>query len=207
LERAELAENISFILYLIPLVASVVYALTAWVTNGLSSALPITVYLTVTKDPYLFLIGFAAICSAVLVEIIGSPSATRIAKLISNIKQIQILAIVCVLSSLVSVWSATDYSPSIGRLLDVLLEGRYALIFPLMLFILAFLLSPSIRLSSLSAGRLLRNSSIALLIITPLTFYGLWRLHLPWIAILTPTLVLLLTGFALLVYNSINRQE
>jgi hypothetical protein len=206
LERAELAENVSFILYLIPLAASVVYALSGWVGQGLSAALPESVYLTVTKDPYLFLLGFASICFAILIEVYGSPKEAKPDKLAANARQIQILAIVCIVSAVASVWSATGYSPSTGQILQLLLEGRYALIYPLMLFALAFFLNPSISISLLSRGNIRRNGSLIFLIASPFVLYGLWSIHATWIAIIVPTLVSLLAGLVLLVYGDLGQE-
>ncbi len=205
MERTELTENISFILYLVPLVASAVYALAIWAAEGLSAALPPTVYLTVTKDPYLFLLGFAAVCAAVLIEIFGSPVGVKLSKLAENARQIQILAMICIATAILSVWSATGYSPSSGRILGILLEGRYALIFPLLLFILALLLNPTSNFGFLSPANLLRNGSLILLIASPLVFYGLWRMRMPWPAIIGPTLIIIIAGVALLLYSGTGR--
>ncbi len=206
MERTELTENISFILYLIPLVASTVYALSLWAAQGLSVALPPTVYFTVTKDPYLFLIGFAAVCAAVLIEIFGSPAEAKPSKLAENVRQIQLLAIIClVTAAIVSVWSAVDYAPSLGGIVGILLEGRYALIFPLMLFILSMLLNPSSRFTFLTPVNLLRNGSLILLIASPLLFFGLWRIHMSWPLIIGPTLAVVIAGTALLIYTGTGR--
>jgi len=206
LERTELTENISFILYLIPLVASAVYALSIWAAQGLSAALPPTVYFTVTKDPYLFLIGFAAVCAAVLIEIFGSPTEAKPSKLAENVQQIQLLAIICLVTAVIaSAWSAVGYAPSFGGIIGVLLEGRYALIFPLLLFILSLLLNPSSGFTFLTPANLLRNGSLILLIASPLIFYGLWRIHMPWMLIIGPTLALVIAGVALLIYSGTGR--
>ncbi len=206
MERTELTENISFILYLIPLVASTVYALAIWAAQGLSAALPPTVYFTVTKDPYLFLLGFAAVCAAVLIEIFGSPTEAKPSKLVENVRQIQLLAIICLVTAVIaSAWSAVGYAPSLGGITGTLLEGRYALIYPLMLFILSLLLNPSSKFTFLTPVNLLRNSSLILLIASPLIFYGLWRIHMSWPLIIGPTLVVVIAGTAILIYTGTGR--
>jgi hypothetical protein len=207
LERTELTENISFILYLVPLIASAIYALSIWAAQGLSAALPQTVYLTVTKDPYLFLLGFASVCAAVLIELFGSPDKVKITKLTENVRQLQILAIICIATAIISVWSAAGYSPSTGSILGLLLEGRYALIFPLLLFILALLLNPASKFTFLAPSNLMRNSSLILLILSPLIFYGLWRIHMPWPAIIGPTIIIIIAGVALLFYDGTNQAD
>ncbi len=205
MQRVETAENISFILYLVPFLASAVYALSVWVPSGLSSTLPQTVYLTVTKDPYLFLVGFLAVCLGVLIEVYLSPADSRLNRLAANSRQIQVLALISIVSAAVSVWSVTSYSLNTRELLSILLQGRYALIYPLVLFILAIMLNPSVRFGFLSFNNLLKNASLILLIASPLILYGLWRLHVSWTGIIFSTLITLAIGLALLLYRGLGR--
>ncbi len=207
MQRTETAENASFILYLLPIVASAAYALSAWVSEGLSSNLPVTIYFTVTKNPYLFLLGFTSVCLAVLIDVYGSPADSRLNKLTENYRQTQMLATVCLLSAAVFVWSAAEYSPSTGRFLQILLEGRYALIYPLTLFMLSMLLNPSINLGFLSLSRLLRNASVILLASSPIILYGLWRLQASWAVVLLLTFVALLSGLTLLFIRGLGRSS
>jgi len=205
LQRAETTENISFILYLVPLISSTIYALSLWASEGLSSTLPETVYLSVTKDPYLFLIGFLAICSAVLIEVYGSSKESRLSRIEANSRQLQVLAVISIGAAVLSVWSTLGYSFNISGILQILLEGRYALIFPLMLFILAFLLNTSLKINLLSYNNLVKNASLILMIASPLIFYGLWRIHVPWEGIISITLITLIIGLALLIYKGLDQ--
>ena len=205
LQKAETTENISFILYLVPLISSTIYAISLWASEGLSSTLPETVYLSVTKDPYLFLIGFLAICCAVLIEVFGSSKESRLSRIETNSKQIQILAVISFSAAVLSVWSTIGYSFDISRTLQILLAGRYALIFPLMLFILAFLLNTSLKFNLLSFNNLMKNASFILMIASPLIFYGLWRIHVPWEGIISITLIILIIGVALILYKGLDQ--
>ena len=205
MQRAETTENISFILYLVPLISSTIYALSLWASEGLSSTLPETVYLSVTKDPYLFLIGFLAICSAVLIEVYGSSKESRLSRIEANSRQLQVLAVISIGAAVLSVWSTLGYSFNISGILQILLEGRYALIFPLMLFILAFLLNTSLKINLLSYNNLVKNASLILMIASPLIFYGLWRIHVPWEGIISITLITLIIGLALLIYKGLDQ--
>jgi hypothetical protein len=205
LQRAETTENISFILYLVPLISSTIYAISLWTSEGLSSTLPETVYLSVTKDPYLFLISFLAICCAVLIEVFGSSKESRLSRIETNSKQIQILAVISFSAAVLSVWSTIGYSFDISRTLQILLAGRYALIFPLMLFILAFLLNTSLKFNLLSFNNLMKNASFILMIASPLIFYGLWRIHVPWEGIISITLIILIIGVALILYKGLDQ--
>ncbi len=205
LQKAETTENISFILYLVPLISSTIYAISLWTSEGLSSTLPETVYLSVTKDPYLFLISFLAICCAVLIEVFGSSKESRLSRIETNSKQIQILAVISFSAAVLSVWSTIGYSFDISRILQILLAGRYALIFPLMLFILAFLLNTSLKFNLLSFNNLMKNASFILMIASPLIFYGLWRIHVPWEGIISITLITLIIGVALILYKGLDQ--
>ena len=205
LQKAETTENISFILYLVPLISSTIYAISLWTSEGLSSTLPETVYLSVTKDPYLFLISFLAICCAVLIEVFGSSKESRLSRIETNSKQIQILAVISFSAAVLSVWSTIGYSFDISRTLQILLAGRYALIFPLMLFILAFLLNTSLKFNLLSFNNLMKNASFILMIASPLLFYGLWRIHVPWEGIISITLIILIIGVALILYKGLDQ--
>ena len=205
LQKAETTENISFILYLVPLISSTIYAISLWTSEGLSLTLPETVYLSVTKDPYLFLIGFLAICCAVLIEVFGSSKESRLSRIETNSKQIQILAVISFSAAVLSVWSTIGYSFDISRTLQILLAGRYALIFPLMLFILAFLLNTSLKFNLLSFNNLMKNASFILMIASPLIFYGLWRIHVPWEGIISITLITLIIGVALILYKGLDQ--
>ena len=205
LQRAETTENISFILYLVPLISSTIYAISLWTSEGLSLTLPETVYLSVTKDPYLFLISFLAICCAVLIEVFGSSKESRLSRIETNSKQIQILAVISFSAAVLSVWSTIGYSFDISRTLQILLAGRYALIFPLMLFILAFLLNTSLKFNLLSFNNLMKNASFILMIASPLIFYGLWRIHVPWEGIISITLITLIIGVALILYKGLDQ--
>ena len=205
LQKAETTENISFSLYLVPLISSTIYAISLWTSEGLSSTLPETVYLSVTKDPYLFLISFLAICCAVLIEVFGSSKESRLSRIETNSKQIQILAVISFSAAVLSVWSTIGYSFDISRTLQILLAGRYALIFPLMLFILAFLLNTSLKFNLLSFNNLMKNASFILMIASPLIFYGLWRIHVPWEGIISITLIILIIGVALILYKGLDQ--
>ncbi len=205
LQREEITENISFILYLIPLIFSTVYAISLWVPEGLSSTLPETVYFSVTKDPYLFIIGFLAICSAILIEVYGSSKESRLNRIKENSRQLQVLAVISISAAVLSVWSTIGYSFNISGILQILLEGKYALVFPLMLFILAFLLNTSFRFNLLSFNNLVKNASIILMISSPLIFYALWYIHVPWEGIISITLTILITGVILILYKGLDQ--
>jgi len=206
LSRVDVLEDLTFILYLTPLIASAVYALYLWLPTGLSTSLPKSIYLAVTKNPYLFLIGLVAVCGAVLLEVYLSPPDSRVKKLAESSHQVQILATVCVIFALISVWSAADYSTDTRVFLTIFLEGRYALIYPLLLFLIAPLLNPTLSLRSFRVRGLTEDLSMLLMVASPLILLLLWRLHAPWEAMISTTLIILAAGLLLLTYRAEGRR-
>ncbi len=174
--------------------------------EGLSLSLPLNVYLTVTKDPLLFIIGFGAICLAVLIEVTMSPYQHKLKVLAENSKQIQLLALICLASTVFSAWSVTSYSPNAGILFNILIAGRYAIIYPLTLFILALFLNPSFHLDFFSYDNLLKNAALFLLISSPLILYGLWRANISWTGIISLTFLTLVMGLVL-IYRGLSQRS
>jgi hypothetical protein len=185
-----------------PFIASFIYALVIWVPEGLSAVIPLGVYLQVTKDPYLFLLGSLAVCFAVIIEIYASPSENRKRLLYSNSRQIQFLAIISIFLALLSAWSASFFSLDISEIFLVLLNGRYTIIFPLVLFMLSLLINPAIQFDFLSLSNFIRYISVILIISSPLVLFILWRLQSEWIIIISSSLILLLLGLSILVYRN-----
>ena len=60
----DFGEDAAFLLYLVPVVASIIYGIYEWVVTAKTSTMPSTAYLVVAKSPYLFLISIVAICVA-----------------------------------------------------------------------------------------------------------------------------------------------
>lgn len=201
MNRPELLEDSTFILYLIPLILSGGYALVLWISAGFSAALPENVYLAVTKNPYVFLIGLVSVCVGALVEVYSSPRKTRLVKLGENSKRMQILAVVCVVTAIVFAWTTTGYSSNLAQALVTFLNGRYSIIYPVILLVMSFLISPSIRVK-MSRGPGLRESvSIALVTASPLLIFGLWRLDSPWWQTLGLPFIILIAGISLSFLN------
>ena len=61
MKSSDSKEDIPFLLFLVPFAISGIYAIILWAQAGLSSTLPQTVFLQVTENPYVFLVGFTAV--------------------------------------------------------------------------------------------------------------------------------------------------
>jgi hypothetical protein len=64
-------EDLSTILFMLPFVGSGVYAIYLWASSGATAILPVSVYLNVTRDPYLFLGATMAVLAGLILDLRG----------------------------------------------------------------------------------------------------------------------------------------
>src|SRR5271169_6468210 len=96
----DFGEDAAFLLYLVPVVVSIIYGVVEWVSTAKTASMPPTAYLIVTKSPYLFLISVAAICLALILEVRSATQADRIKVVETNTTRMQILAVIVLVVSL-----------------------------------------------------------------------------------------------------------
>lgn len=201
LSKADVVEDVSFLLYSVPFVVSGLYALYLWLPKGLALSLPSDVYLMVTKDPLVFLLGFLAICVAVTVEVWMSASEARGAKVMENAKRMRWLALLCIALSLLSAWSATGYSLNLLNFLGLYLEGRYAILFPALLIGVSFLIQPSFRFPVRGPTLFFEAIPLGLTILSPLLLFYLSRLNFSSNVTFGTPLLTFIIGITLLFYG------
>ena len=182
------AEDFSTILYLVPFIASGVYGLVLWVQNGVSLTLPTSVYLTVTRDPYLFMLGSLSIMLGIIIEVNGTDSGTRPAKLVSLGNTLQSIAAASLILVLLSAWYANGFTDLTGMATDFIV-GRYGLVFPAVLVLLSYLLSAQFNLVSLANRKVL---AIVAMLLVPVSLYEIGKRDV--FAGLLVSLLLLLFG-------------
>jgi hypothetical protein len=182
------AEDFSTVLYLVPFVASGAYGLALWVQNGISLTLPTSVYLAVTRDPYLFLLGSLSIMLGIILEVNGTDLVARPAKLISLGNTLQSIAVASLILVVLSAWYANGFTDLTGAATDFIV-GRYGLVFPAMLLLLSYLVSAQFRLASLANRKAL---GIIAMLLVPVSLYEIGRREL--VASLLVALLLLLFG-------------
>lgn len=185
------SEDYSTILYLVPFAAAVVYGLVLWVQTGVSLTLPTSVFLTVTRDPYLFMLGSLAVMLGIVLEVNGTDLPARPAKLASVGSMLQSLAVAALVLVLFFAWYANGFTDLAGMANDFIV-GRYGLVFPAVLILLSYLISANIRLASFFTRKAL--ALIAILVV-PLPLYELGKRNA--LAGLVVALVLLFGGVAL----------
>jgi len=182
--------DVAFFLYLTPFIANFAYTLYLWASSGISLVLPQLVFLEVTQNPYIFLVGTAAVIFAGLMDVTGEEPGTRrvaVTKLSSRLQTIAAVSIV--LAAVASLYSS---HLNIGIAGFNLLDGRYPLIFPALLVLFSFLILPTLRLpTSDYVGVVI----VLLLLASPLVLHELGKSNVP--AALGVTLLMLLAAAAL----------
>ncbi|MDA4126539.1 MAG: hypothetical protein OK452_04960 [Thaumarchaeota archaeon] len=187
------AEDVSTLLFLVPFLASGIYGLVLWVQSGISVVLPSSVYLTVTRDPVLFIIGSLSIMLGVMIEVTSADPSTRQAKLASLGNNLQSIAIASLILVVVSALYANGFLDLSGAATDFIV-GRYGLVFPAMLVLLSYLLTARFKWVSLMNRKV--YAVIALLLV-PASIYELGKRQ-PALG-LGGALILLIVGVALFI--------
>jgi hypothetical protein len=185
------AEDLSTLLYLVPFVASGIYGLVLWVQAGISAILPPSVYLTVTRDPVLFIIGSLSIMLGLMIEVSTADPAARRNTLASLGSTLQSIAIASLILVLISAFYANGFLDVSGAATDFII-GRYGLVFPAMLVLLSYLLTAQFRWSSLMHRKVL---AVIALLLVPVSIYELGKRQ-PTLG-LGGALALLVVGVAL----------
>ena len=163
--------DLSAILYLVPFIASGVYGLYAWAQVGLSPVLPSSVYLTVTRDPYLFMVGSVAVMLAIVLDMIDTEPAHRRARLSSLGGTLQSLAVASLVLVVIAAFYANGFL-NMGGVAGDFMGGRYGLIFPFVLVLFSYLITAQFKVSALSNRNVL--GMIALLLV-PASIYEIGK--------------------------------
>jgi len=158
--------DLAFLLYVAPFAVNLVYTLYEWAQAGLSANLPQYVFLEVAQNQYVFLVGFAAVLGAALMDFNSESLESRRGGVVTLSRRLQTLAgVSLVLAFIAALYSAGgDPSTAVFNLLD----GRYPLVFPALLVLLSFLILPSVKLQGANRDNLL---IIVLLIASPAALY------------------------------------
>jgi hypothetical protein len=164
-------EDVSTLLYLVPIVVPIVYALVLWVQNGISLVLPSSVYLTVTRDPILFIGASLAVMLGLIIEVNGTEPAARAAKLASLGGTLQSIAIASLVLVLISALYANGFTDITGAATDFII-GRYGIVFPAALVLLSYLMTVQFKLPGVTKRQIL--AAIALLLV-PVSLYEIGR--------------------------------
>ncbi|MDV3278618.1 MAG: hypothetical protein LYZ69_09190 [Nitrososphaerales archaeon] len=184
-------EDVSTLFFLVPFIASGVYGLYLWVGSGISLVLPSNVYLTVTRDPTVFVVGTLAVFLGLILEVAGVEPSSRMARLQSESGFLQKLAAASFVLSLIMALYANGFTGVTGAVSDFLV-GRFSLAFPVMLVILSYLATAPFKRGALTRSRIL---GIVSMLLIPPVLYEVGKRNTP--AGLGISLVLLIAGLYL----------
>jgi hypothetical protein len=164
-------EDYSTLLYIVPFAASGIYGLALWVQNGLSFVLPTSVYLTVTRDPYVFMIGSLAVMLGVIIEVNGAEPGARQAKVASVGNTLQSIAVASLILVLICALYANGFTDLEGTASDFII-GRYGVVFPVMLVLLSYLITAQFKVSAIGNKKVL---AVIALLLVPASLYEIGR--------------------------------
>ena len=197
----DFAEDLSFLLYLVPLAASIIYGAYEWYSISRSSAdLPGLAYLIVSKSPYLFLVSVAAILAALVIEVRGTALMERIRVVESNSTRMQVLAVAVLILSFAAALSVANYD--VGNAFAVFIAGRYALIFSFGMVVLSLLLAPKQIVGSARASSLAEVIGLLLVVAAPVILYASIKIHLPFAIAAIASIVVAILGLYLFFNNT-----
>lgn len=168
-------EDVSAILFLAPFIVSGVYALYLWFSSGITPILPSTVYLTVTRDPVVFVVGSFAVFLGLMAEVAGVEAGERKARLQASAALIQKLAATSFILSLLMAWYANGFTDIAGTA-DDFMVGRFSLAFPVILVLLSYLATVPLNWRALTKGR---TAGIVLMLFVPAVVYEVGKRNTP----------------------------
>ncbi|MEM3437237.1 MAG: hypothetical protein QXP55_01705 [Nitrososphaerales archaeon] len=199
MDKFEIIEDIVFLSYLAPLLINSFYALYIW----LALNLPLNeIYIKVNNDNIILLASILVIIIAFIIEVWVHPKDIRIKKIRENILRMRILAILFIILSLIFVLIAIIYSSNTFNALDLYLEGRYAILYPLFLLSLSLVLSNPIKHYLKLSLLIFEIIPIVLIISSPLLLYIFWRFKLSYDIVFFIPLLMFIIGIALFLYGS-----
>ncbi len=171
MSRDGFRDDASVFLYLVPFIASGVYGLYLWVASGVSAILPTSVYLSVTRDPYIFLVGSFAVLLGAIIEVNSAAPSERSSRLSSVGGTLQTVALASLVLALLAAWYANGFLDISGMATDFII-GRFSLVFPALLVLLSYLLTAQFNLKGLSNQRVW---GIVFLLLVPVAIYEIGR--------------------------------
>jgi hypothetical protein len=194
MNRAEAYEDVSTVLYLVPFLLCGIYAIVLWAQAGISALLPTDVYLTVTRDPNVFLVGTFAVLGGVYLDVYSRDRAERPKRLQALSGILQKIAAASFILSLLSALYANGLNLS-GTVLDFVV-GRFSLVFPAMLVLLSYLIV--IPLNTGTIGKRSLAGIVLMLLVAPVVYEVGKRNSVVGI---TLGLVLLIVGLIVFLWN------
>lgn len=195
-------DDVSVLLYMVPFIASGVYGIYLGVAGGVSHLLSSSVYLNVTRDPIIFLIGTLGVSLGVVMEVYSTGAESRRAKLGSISNNLQVIAAASFILALICALYANGGSLS-GTGSDFL-SGRFSILFPILLVGFSFLL-----IIPLSVGDVEKPAFLGFIsmLLVPVALHEIGKRNS--VAGLSVSLVLIVIGAALFwkAYRTVDQKK
>ena len=192
----DFGEDAAFFLYLVPVVASIVYGAYEWAVVARTSTMPPTAYLIVAKSPYLFMVSLIAILAAIILEVRSANLTERNAIIQANTLRLQVLAVVVLIISFAAAISTADYN--LANAFAYFLNGRYPIIFAFFCIGISFLLTPRQIMGNAKLASLPEIAGLILLVLSPVVFYGALKIHFSFPVAFVASLIIGIIGLVLL---------
>ena len=165
----ERGEDMAFFLYLVPVVASIVYGVYEWYSIAHASTMPFLAYEIVAKSQYLFLLSLVAICLAIILEVRSASAAEREGIVKDNSGRLLLLAIAVLIISFAAALSVGNYN--IGNAFSIFITGRYPFVYAFFLVGISLLLSPKQIIGNAKISSLPEIVGLLILTASPVIFY------------------------------------
>lgn len=202
----ELGEDISFFLYLVPVVAGIVYFAYEWYVAAQSSSNTIGLaYLIVSKSPYLFLLSVVAVCAAIIMEVRTANAADRETVIQSNSYRLLILAVVVLIASFIGAYSLSGNDFGIASALFV--AGREVFIFAFLLILISIFLNPKEVYGNARLNSLPEVIGLVLLAASPALFYVSLKASISYAASSILGLVAFVIGLTLVSWSRLEKRK
>jgi len=192
--KSELAEDISFILFLLPVILTGGFLLWA---SSIGSGYDTDIYLSITRNPIIFVISILAVSAGTLVEIYSNPLSLRKRKLEINARRMQWLAGITILTSAVAAWVSLGGSATPPAFLGLFLTARFPLIYSVLLYVLSSMLTLQFKIPSTESSLVVNSSSVIVLLLAPISFLVGTTAQLPFAIVVIVSISLLGLGIGL----------
>jgi len=190
--KTDIIEDITFFLYLAPILISGIYGLATLLAGGLFYA-PSEIFLLITRDSNIFIAGVLTVCIAVLLEIKFLGGEEKQSRDVRIARNVMLLAFFCFISALILAWGFAGFDLSLAS--NLILTGRYSLIYPTFLIVLSVLLRLRV-VQGFTSRTLIDGGTLLLPIVSIFILYGLWRVGAEWYIVLGAPLFLILVSVA-----------
>jgi hypothetical protein len=162
--------DVSALLYALPFVVPGVYGIYLWTIQGLSMGFTSSVYLSVTRDPYVFLVGSLGVLLAAVLDVKSTEPAARNSRTTSASRILLGIGASTFVLAVLFAFLANGFG--LSETISDMVVGKYSLIFPSVMVLAGYLTYAPLKLGSL---RNMRNLGIICMFVVPLAVYALGR--------------------------------